>query len=282
MTARGWVWCALLAATASGAGCRRSEPAGADAGGGAAVREGDALPIAPARAPMGGAGLPRTEHVDAAPQGGHGVALVLPDAETDVPERSALVRGLAPQQARLVTDPRTTLVPRDTSFLKRAALYDGVLAADYGPVDFVLAVPAGGDAVILDRQASSFLDFVRRSGLQLDTDGQRRAYVRAWLEVVGMGRPDGYGRLLERWEDLPAPTGMSAEDEALWVRLRNSYASQMHPLELTAGPPWKCAVWATRLPRSLVRVNVTLEADGTVHTDDAVLEEALPIPTTGP
>lgn len=278
MTARGWVLCILAVLAGNGTACRKSEPSGADAGRGAAVREADALPVAAGRVPAGAAGLPRTEHVDAAPQGGHGVSLVPPDAEADVPERSALVRGLPPQQARLVTDPRTTLHPRDTSFLKRAALYDGVLAADYGPVDFVLAVPAGGDAVILDRQAASFLDFVRRTGLQLDTDAQRRAYVRAWLEVVGMGRPDGYGRLLERWEDLPALPGMSAEDEAQWSRLRDAHASQMHPLQLTAGPPWKCAVWATRLPRSLVRINVTLEADGTVHTDDTVLEDALPIP----
>jgi hypothetical protein len=282
MTARGWVLCGLLVLAGNGAACRRSEPSGTDAGRGAAVREVDALPGAPVRVPAGAAGLPRTERDDAAQRGGHGGSLALPDAEPDVPERSALVRGLPPQQARLVTDPRTTLVPRDTSFLKRGALYDGVLAADYGPVDFVLAVPAGSDAVILDRQAPSFLDFVSRAGLQLDTDTQRRAYVRAWLEVVGMGRPDRYGRLLERWEDLPALPEMSAQEEALWSRLRDTYASQMHPAQFTAEPPWKCAVWATRLPRSLVRINVTLEADGTIHTADTVLEDALPIPTIVP
>ncbi|MFC1610967.1 hypothetical protein ACFL6C_08410 [Myxococcota bacterium] len=152
----------------------------------------------------------------------------------------------------------------------------GVESSYRGCAETGLNIPLGYN------NGASFNRFILTAGADLATTEKRKSLVVDYLEIVL------HAELLSSFDTLVKefnlPMGKRARNtpgvkrQVRQVRdLRRKYGAAIKVADLEGQSPWRVAAYALQGNR-LLRVELTLDAEGTVQVETTVLEKDLPVP----
>jgi len=201
-----------------------------------------------------------------------------PDASDTRGRLAAGLQGSSPVNARLVSDPKTTLTPVEASWLTGWQIFDVQNQTPPHPRRVVAALSDAGEAVVLTGQPDAFSTMLKQAGVSVSS-----ADVAAQVATVFLDSTRTYETLSYRVDDADdirwLPT-LTADQQKARDAVISSYGDRIGPAKATqSSSGWTVEVW-TISGADLVRHETTIGTDGTVTDKTETVATDLPVPAS--
>ena len=188
------------------------------------------------------------------------------------------LEGSSPVNARLVSDPKTTLTPVEASWLPGWQIYDVQNQTPPHPRRIFAALSEEGEALVLTGQPDAFSTMLKQAGVSVSS-----ADVAEQVAAVFLDSTRTFTTLAYRIDDADdirwLPT-LTAEQQKARDAVISTYADRIGPPEAEqSSSGWTVEVWMIS-GADLVRHETTIGTDGTVTDKTETVASDLPVPAS--
>ncbi len=201
-----------------------------------------------------------------------------PDASDTRGRLAAGLQGGSPVNARLVSDPKTTLTPVEASWLPGWQIFDVQNLTPPHPRRIFAALSDTGEAVVLTGQPDAFSTMLKQAGVSVSS-----ADVAEQVAAVFLDSTQTFATLSYRIDDADdirwLPT-LTAEQQKARDAVISTYGDQIGPAKAEqSSSGWTVEVWMIT-GSDLVRHETTIGTDGTVTDKTETVATDLPVPAS--
>jgi len=201
-----------------------------------------------------------------------------PDASDTRGRLAAGLQGSSPVNARLVSDPKTTLTPVEASWLPGWQVFDVQNQTPPHPRRVFAALSDAGEAVVLTGQPDSFSSMLKQAGVAVSSAEVAEQVAAVFLDSTRTYSTHSY-RIADADDIRWLPT-LTAEQQKTRDAVISSYGDRIGPATAEqASSGWTVETWTIR-GADLVRHETTVGTDGTVTDKTETVATDLPVPAS--
>ena len=157
-------------------------------------------------------------------------------------------------------------------FLREGKIYKISKFAPTRPIIIFVGV-VGDDSTYLIGDAKKYFEFVKKSGIALNSDELRKDYLLNFLEVTEA--ENERLQILESVADIKPRPNLNDDQKRQFAEFQEKYKSIIQPLKQGEEKTYK--MYAIK-EQNLVQMDLTIKEDDTIEVRETVLESNLLIP----
>lgn len=189
---------------------------------------------------------------------------------------AAGLQGTSPVNARLVSEPKTTLEPVDTAWLTGWQVLDVQNQTPPHPRRIYAALSDSGDAVVLTGQPAEFSSMLQQVGVSVGSAAVAEDVAAVFLDATRTFAT--YSYRIDGVDDIKWRPQLTADQQSARDQVVSAYGKQIASATAEqSSSGWMVIVW-TVSGTDLVRHQVTIGSDGTVADQTETVASDLPVP----
>lgn len=191
-------------------------------------------------------------------------------------DKDTLAKRVAPIEenaAQIIKAEDSELKEAGAPFLRDGKIYRVEKFAPTRMIVIYVGTVGESFTALIGGRPEKYLEFVERSGVRLDDDELRKAYVLNFLEVTKS--QDERLRVLDSVADVKPRPNLNDLQKEEFERFREKYESVIKPVRQNEAGAYEVFVIKGQ---DLVRMDLTIGADGAIKKQETVLESNILIP----
>ena len=193
-------------------------------------------------------------------------------------EKAALARRVAKIDARtaeVIRSASSEITVLPTPFLRTGKIYRVAKFLPTRPLILFIGADDQNFTIVLNANPQGYFALAKNAGLLLQKPEERLDYVTTYLTTVES--PNQRLQILHSVKELKSRPNLNATEKIAFAKFQSQYEKTIMAPIINNTIPYQAIIFAIK-NQDLLRLNVTLSADGKITFTETVIEKNLLIP----